>query len=167
MSFAMDIFFIIYIINNMSRFVLKDHAMKLVKEDDNNAGDKEELKKEADKLKLNVLTMPDVTKNLLVIKYLRKLMGNVKIVLAVSSWDVKGDYHSIEDYFKTICPAIYNYVRYNFESYMFCGVSAQGANYDQPGKDLSSLTEKGQRAYIFTDRKIYDLSTPLEFLISE
>lgn len=69
--------------------MLKDHAMKLVKEDDNNAGDKEELKKEADKLKLNVLTMPDVTKNLLVIKYLRKLMGNVKIVLAVSSWDVK------------------------------------------------------------------------------
>lgn len=50
---------------------------------------------------------------------------------------------------------------------MFCGVSAQGAKYDQPGKDLSSLTEKGQRAYIFTDRKIYDLSTPLEFLISE
>lgn len=151
----------------MSRFVLKDHAMKLVKEDDNNAGDKEELKKKADKLKLNVLTMPDVTKNLLVIKYLRKLMGNVKIVLAVSSWDVKENYRSIEDYFKTICPAIYNYVRYNFESYMFCGVSAQGAKYDQPGKDLSSLTEKGQRAYIFTDRKIYDLSTPLEFLISE
>ena len=56
----------------------------------------------------------------------------------------------------------------NVTNYLvFCGVSAQGAKYDQPGKDLSSLTEKGQRAYIFTDRKIYDLSTPLEFLISE
>lgn len=121
---------ILFFISNMSQFMLGDHAMKLVKEDDSNAGDKEELKKEADKLKPNASTMSNVTKNLLVIKYLRKLVGDVGVVLVISSWDVKESCRSIEDYFETICPAIYNYVRYNPESYMLCGVSVQGAKYD-------------------------------------
>lgn len=161
---------ILFFVNNMNRLILKEHAMKLIKEEDGE--DKEEkspatTKAEADKLKLNVANMPDVTKNLLVIRYLRELMGNVKIVVAVSAWDEKKNYPKVEDYFKKVCPAIYNYVKQNFDTHMFCGVSAQGAKYGQNGLNLNTLTETGKRAYVFTTEKIYDLSLPLDFLISE
>lgn len=161
---------ILFFVNNMNRLILKEHAMKLIKEEDGE--DKEEkspatTKAEADKLKLNVANMPDVTKNLLVIRYLRELMGNVKIVVAVSAWDEKKNYPKVEDYFKKVCPAIYNYVVNNFDSHMFCGVSAQGAKYGHNGLNLNTLTEIGKRAYVFTTEKMYDLSLPLGFLISE
>ena len=161
---------VLFFVNNMNRLILKEHAMKLVKEEDGE--DKEEkspatTKAEADKLKLNVANMPDVTKNLLVIRYLRELMGNVKIVVAVSAWDEKKNYPKVEDYFKRVCPAIYNYVNQNFDTHMFCGVSAQGAKYGQNGLNLNTLTETGKRAYVFTTEKKYDLSLPLDFLISE
>lgn len=164
---------ILFFINNMNRFVLKEHALKLVEEENGVDKDvKEEEtqtgpKAEADKLKLNVSTMPDVTKNLLVIRYLRELMGNVKIVVAVSSWDEKKNYKTIEEYFKKICPAIYNYVRSNFDYYRFYGVSAQGVKYGNQDADIKKLTETGKRAYVFTDKKIFDLSQPLDYLISE
>lgn len=161
---------VLFFVNNMNRLMLKEHAMKLIKEEDGE--DKEEkspatTKAEADKLKLNVSNMSDVTKNLLVIRYLRELMGNVKIVVAVSAWDEKKNYSKVEDYFKIVCPAIYNYVKHNFDTHMFCGVSAQGAKYGQNGLNLNTLTETGKRAYVFTTEKIYDLSLPLDFLISE
>lgn len=165
---------ILFFINNMNRFVLKEHALKLVVEENGADKDvKEEdytqtaSKAEADKLKLNVSTMPDVTKNLLVIRYLRKLMGNVKIVVAVSSWDEKKNYKTIEDYCKKICPAIYNYVKNHFDYYRFYGVSAQGVKYGEEDADFNKLTETGKRAYVYTDQKIFDLSHPLDFLISE
>lgn len=161
---------ILFFVNNMNRLILKEPAMKLVKEEDGE--EKEEkspvtTKAEADKLRLNVATMHDVTKNLLVIRYLRELMGNVRIVVAVSAWDEKKNYSSVEDYFKKVCPAIYNYVRNNFNEYRFYGISAQGAKYGQAGVDLKTLTETGKRAYVFTTEMIYDLSLPLDYLISE
>lgn len=161
---------ILFFVNNMNRLILKEHAMKLIKEE--NGEDKEEkspatTKAEADKLKLNVANMPDVTKNLLVIRYLRELMGNVKIVVAVSSWDEKKNYATIDEYFKKICPAIYNYVKNNFDFYRFYGVSAQGVKYGEESADFNKLTETGKRAYVYTDQKIFDLSQPLDYLISE
>lgn len=165
---------ILFFINNMNRFVLKEHALKLVVEE--NGADKEvkeeyktqaDSKSDADKLKLNVSTMPDVTKNLLVIRYLRELMGNVKIVVVVSSWDEKKNYKTIEEYFKKICPAIYNYVKNNFDFYHFYGVSAQGVKYGEEDADFNKLTETGKRAYVYTNQKIFDLSQPLDYLISE
>lgn len=161
---------ILFFVNNMNRLKLKEHAMKLVKEEDGE--EKEEkspaaTKAEADKLKLNVAIMPDVTKNLLVIRYLRELMGNVKIVVAVSAWDEKKNYLTVEDYLKKVCPAIYNYVCNNFDEHRFYGISAQGAKYGQEGLNLNTLTETGKRAYVFITEKIYDLSLPLDYLISE
>ena len=161
---------ILFFVNNLNRLILKEQAMKLIKVEDGE--EKEEkspatTKTEADKLKLNVKNMPDVTKNLLVIRYLRKLMGNVKIVVAVSAWDEKKNYSTVEDYFKIVCPAIYNYVKHNFDAYMFCGVSAQGAKYGNQDADIKKLTETGKRAYVYTDKQIFDLSQPLDYLISE
>ena len=161
---------ILFFVNNMNRLILKEHAMRLVKEEDGE--DKEEkspatTRAEADKLKLNVANMPDVTKNLLVIRYLRELMGNVKIVIAVSAWDEKKNYPTVEDYLNKVCPAIYNYVKQNFDEHMFCGVSAQGAKYGQEGINLNTLTETGKRAYVFTTEIKYDLSFPLDYLISK
>lgn len=94
-------------------------------------------------------------------------MGNVKIVVAVSSWDEKKSYKTIEDYCKKICPAIYNYVKNHFDYYRFYGVSAQGVKYGEEDADFNKLTETGKRAYVYTDRKIFDLSHPLDYLISE
>lgn len=161
---------ILFFVNNMNRLKLKEHAMKLVKEEDGEEKEEESpatTEADADKFKLNVETMPDVTKNLLVIRYLRELMGNVKIVVAVSAWDEKKNYASVEDYFKKACPAIYNYVCNNFDEHRFYGISAQGAKYGQEGLNLNTLTETGKRAYVFTTEKIYDLSLPLDYLISE
>lgn len=160
---------ILFFVNNMNRLILKEHAMKLVKDEGGEAKEEKSpatTKAEADKLKLEVTNMPDVTKNLLVIRYLRELMGNVKIVVAVSAWDEKNN-PTVEDYFKNVCPAIYNYVKHNFDVHMFCGVSAQGARYGQTELNLNNLTETGKRAYVFTTEKIYDLSLPLDYLISE
>lgn len=164
---------ILFFVNNMNRFKMKEHAIKLVKEEGEEQENKENeksqtlTKMEADKIKLNVDTMPDITKNLLVIRYLRELMGNVKIVVAVSSWDEKKNHKTIDDYFKKICPAIYNYVRRNFDSYKFYGISAQGVKYGEEGTNINMLTETGKRAYVYTTEKIFDLSLPLDFLISE
>lgn len=161
---------ILFFVNNMNRLKLKEHAMKLVKEEDGEEKEEESpaiTKADADKLKLNVETMPDVAKNLLVIRYLRELMGDVKIVVAVSAWDEKKNYASVEDYFKKACPAIYNYVCNNFDEHRFYGISAQGAKYGQEGLNLNTLTETGKRAYVFSAEKIYDLCLPLDYLISE
>lgn len=162
---------ILFFVNNMNRFLLKDHVMTLVKDEENGVeeGNKVQtgLTDEMKRIRLNVSTMPDVTKNLLVLRYLRQIVGNVKIVIAVSSWDEKQGFSNVEDYFKTICPAIYNYVRFNFDSYKFYGVSAQGVKYGKQGASFNKLTETGKRAYVFTNEKIYDLSHPLDFLISE
>lgn len=165
---------ILFFINNMNRFMLKEHAMKLVVEEE---GKEKEIARKIDVdtssktmpeiPKLNVITMPDVTKNLLVIRYLRELVGNVKIVVAISSWDEKKNYATIEDYFKKICPAIYNYVNKNFDHKRFYGISAQGVKYGQEGADFNKLTETGKRSYVYTDQKIFDLTQPLDYLIAE
>lgn len=172
-EFCKDAQGILFFINKMNRFQLKDHLMVLIndegeeKDKENNVEKTESIsaKAEADKIKLNISTMPDMTKNLLVIKYLRELMGDVKIAIAISAWDERSNYNNVEDFFKTVCPAIYNYVRYNFHFYRFFGVSAQGAKYGTPGIDLNSLTEKGERSFVYTDRKMYNLAAPLDYLI--
>lgn len=167
---------ILYFINGMSRFVLKEHFMNMQNDrngeyadaDDgaNKEIDETKQREEADKIKLKPENMQDVTKNLLVIKYLRELMGDVKIVVAISSWDERKGYNSIDDYFKQMCPAIYNYVTKNFSNSMLCGVSAQGVKYgSEDSAKLNELTEKGKRAYIFTDEKKFDLALPLQYLI--
>lgn len=167
---------ILYFINGMSRFVLKDHFMNMQNDRNGESADADDgankeidetkQREDADKIKLKPENMQDVTKNLLVIKYLRELMGDVKIVVAISSWDERKGYNSIEDYFKQMCPAIYNYVTKNFSNSMLCGVSAQGVKYGSEGSaKLNELTEKGKRAYIFTDEKKFDLALPLQYLI--
>lgn len=162
---------ILFFVNNMNRFLLKDHVMTLVKDEENGVEVEDKIQSgltdEFERNRLNVSTMPDVTKNLLVLRYLRQIVGNVKLVIAVSSWDEKQGFSNVEDYFKKICPAIYNYVRFNFDSYKFYGVSAQGVKYGKQDANFNKLTETGKRAYVFTNEKIYDLSHPLDFLISE
>lgn len=172
---------ILFFINGMSRFMLKEHYMEMQKDREekkneaadntkqvNNVTEAAKQSEKADKIKLKPENMQDVTKNLLVIKYLRELMGNVKIVVAISCWDERGDYKTIEEYFKKVCPALYNYVRKNFNAHMFCGISAQGAKYGtEDTTNLNELTETGKRAYIFINEKVYDLAMPLEYLIKD
>lgn len=165
---------IFYFVNKMNRFLLKDHVMAMVRDEEKEQMIVSGTQKQRDtivdteKIRLNVSTMPDITKNLLVLRYLRQLVGNVKIVVAVSSWDEKTHYSKVEEYVKKICPAIYNFVRFNFDSYRFYGVSAQGVKYGTQDANFNKQTEIGKRAFVYySNEKIFDLSHPLDYLITE
>ena len=156
---------IFFFINNIVKPVLKDHVRNIVSDEE--ARNEETNLQEEDVVSLNINKVNDVVKAILVLKYLRNLIGDVRLAVAVSSWDViESTYDNIEAYMKSECSALYNYVRYHFKDYKFYGVSAQGLNYDEHRDSLDDITSEGKRAYVFTTEKEYDLSIPLDYLTS-
>lgn len=154
---------IFFFINDIVKPVLKDHVQNIVSTD----GDANENQQEESAVSLSIEKVNDVVKAILVLKYLRNLIGDVRLAVAVSSWDmIESTYPSIEEYMKSECSALYNYVRYHFEDYKFYGVSAQGLKYDDHTGSLDKITVDGKRAFIFTTEKEYDLSIPLDYLTS-
>lgn len=154
---------IFFFINDIVKPVLKDHVRNIVSTDD----DANVNQQEGGVISLSIEKVNDVVKAILVLKYLRNLIGDVRIAVAVSSWDmIESTYPSIEEYMKSECSALYNYVRYHFKDYKFYGVSAQGLKYDEHTGSLDKITVDGKRAYIFTTEKEYDLSIPLDYLTS-
>lgn len=154
---------IFFFINDIVKPVLKDHVQNIVSAD----GDANDNQQEESVVSLSIRKMNNVVKAILVLKYLRNLIGDVRLAVAVSSWDmIESTYPSIEEYMKSECSALYNYVRYHFKDYKFYGVSAQGLKYDDHTGSLDNITSEGKRAYIFTTEKEYDLSIPLDYLTS-
>lgn len=155
---------IFFFINDIVKPVLKEHVRNIVSSGDE---DNDNLQEE-NIVSLSIEKVNDVVKAILVLKYLRNLIGNVRLAVAVSSWDViEPTYSSIEAYMKSECSALYNYVRYNFSDYKFYGISAQGLKYDEHTGSLDKITVGGKRAYVYTTEKKYDLSIPLDYLTSE
>ena len=153
---------ILLFINNIQKPVLKEAANKAMSQP-------AEANKEtsADQIKLTPNLMTDVTKNLLVVKYLKELIGDVRIVVAVSSWDLLTTFNSIQEYCEIQIAGLYNYVRHNFKHYWFCGISAQGFAIGSYPNNLDELTSTGKRAYIFETEKDFDISKPLKYLIED
>ena len=161
-EYCKDVCGILLFINNIQKPVLKENANKAMSQP-------EEANKEtsADQIKLTPNLMTDVTKNLLVVKYLKELIGDVRIVVAVSSWDLLTTFNSIQEYCEIQIAGLYNYVRHNFKHYWFCGVSAQGFAIGSYPINLDELTSTGKRAYIFETAKDFDISKPLKYLIED
>lgn len=66
-------------------------------------------------------------------------------------------------------PSIFlQFYKSSFSNVKFYGISAQGLEYDDAKIDeYQLLTERKQRAYIYTDKKSYDITEPFNFLISQ
>lgn len=111
------------------------------------------------------------TQNIMVLKYISDICGkSIPISICFSAWDEIGvEDESVEEWIKTDHPFFYNFVTSHFSNLKFFGVSAQGKAYKE-GKDifdeeLDNLTEKKQRAYVYTDHKSYDITEPIAFLL--
>lgn len=161
-EYCKDVCGILLFVNKIQKPVLKDDANKTMTQP-------AEASKgtSADQIKLTPELMSDVTKNILVVKYLKELIGDVRIVVAVSSWDMLTTFNSIQEYCEKQIAGLYNYVRHNFKKHWFCGVSAQGFDIDSYPPNLDELTSTGKRAYIYETEKDYDISKPLKYLIEE
>ncbi len=157
---------VLFFINGIVKPVLKEHAKHIV------SGNKEENNQknqgEAGSVSLTIEKINDVVKAILVLKYLRNLVGDAKLVVAVSSWDeLESSYDNIDSYMESQCSALYSYVKYHFSDYRFYGVSAQGLKYDSNTGSLDQITTDGKRAYVYTTEKCYDLSIPLAYLLGD
>ena len=141
-EFCKDASGVFFFINDIVKPVLKDHVQNIVSKDETNGN-----KQEESDVSLSIEKMNDVVKAILVLKYLRNLIGDVRLAVAVSSWDmIETTYPNIEEYMKSECSALYNYVIYNFKNYKFFGVSAQGLNYNEHMDSLDNITSEGKRA---------------------
>lgn len=161
-EYCKDVCGILLFVNKIQKPVLKDDANKTMTQPAEASN-----VTSADQIKLTPELMSDVTKNILVVKYLKELIGDVRIVVAVSSWDMLTTFNSIREYCEKQIAGLYNYVRHNFKKHWFCGVSAQGFDIDSYPPNLDELTSTGKRAYIYETEKDYDITKPLKYLIEE
>lgn len=165
-NYCKDVTGVLFFINEMEDIILKTKAKEAI-------ADKivEEQKKEVktgDKILMSVEKMTDIARNILVLKYLKELLGNFRLVIAVSSWDEEcSKYKTIEEYFTKKCPGLYNYIRFNISDFKLYGVSAQGYNYEIGVEALEKLPSDDKRAYVFENYYNYDLSIPFSFLIGK
>ena len=111
------------------------------------------------------------TQNIMLLKYLSDTCGKtIPISICFSAWDeIDTEGKSIEIWMQIEYPFFYNFVTHHFCKYKFFGVSAQGKKYGEGENDfdeeLDELTEKKQRAYVFTDHKSNDITEPIAFLL--
>lgn len=123
-----------------------------------------------------VMTSGDIEpaiQNVLLLKYLYDYMDDIPIAICFSSWDATDckEGKSVDEWVKENHPCIYNYVKEHFSSFRFYGISAQGADYgdldENSGDELAEKTTQKERAFVYTDKKSFDITEPIDFLISE
>lgn len=149
-------------INNWHNDILKEQI-----------GESEPFDKTKEPSAFELKDMSPVAQNVLMLKELHNLFSWQKLAIGLSSWDkFQEDYASPKDMLRTRVPFLYNFIMHNFpEAYIF-GVSAQGDEYvedEEIQNKLIERTENGTRAFIVDSggNKSYDLTLPLNFLISE
>lgn len=122
-----------------------------------------------------VMTSNDITpaiQNVLLLKFLREEIGDCPISLCFSCWDIVDcdAEKSVGDWVKENHPCIYNFVNEHFSHYRYFGISAQGADYvglDETKEDeLAEKTTQKERAFVFTNKKSFDITEPIDFIIS-
>lgn len=122
-----------------------------------------------------VMTTNDITpaiKNVLLLKYLFNTIGNCPIAICFSQWDIIDceDGMNMEEWVRENHPCVYNFVANHFSYYRYYGVSAQGADYielsEQQSDELAEKTTQKERAYVYTDKKSFDITEPIDFIIS-
>lgn len=140
----------------------------------------DETKKNIDKKKekedvppLDTKGMSPAAINIMVLKFLFEHKLFKRFVLAVTHWDEfieeDDDPESPEEWLKKNSPAFYNFVKHYYPNVRIIGLSAQGCDYNKENFDKATIldkTEKGTRAFVYADGISYDLSKPLNFLLS-
>jgi hypothetical protein len=128
---------------------------------------------EMESVVMQVSDIDPAIQSILLLKYLYGRMKDRPIALCFALWD-KADCNeemNVEQWVKENHPCIYNFVVEHFSNYRFYGISAQGAEYeglDEVGEDeLAERTTRKERAYIYTDKKSFDITEPIAFLVSE
>ena len=129
-----------------------------------------------DVLPLDAKQMSPAAINMMILKFLLAHKKFKRVVLAITRWDkVINDgiepknMENPEIWLKNNSPAFYNFVKHFFPDVYIIGLSAQGCDYEKEGFDKEAVlikTEDGNRAYVCDDDIHYDLSLPLNFLLS-
>ena len=123
-----------------------------------------------------VMTSGDITsaiKNVLLLKYLYNEIGDCPIAICFSQWDIIDceEGKDVEEWVKENHPSVYNFVAEHFSNYRYFGLSAQGADYielsEQQSDELAEKTTQKERAYVYTDKKSFDITEPIDFIISK
>lgn len=155
---------VLYFINELEDLMLKSEAKEILGENvESNSS-----MTDGNKIVITPDKLTGMARNILVLKYLRQIMGDVRLVVAVSSWDEEeAQYATIEDYFIKKCPALYNFIRFHFSNFKLYGVSSQGGNYKKGTEGLDERMEANERSYVFDTERHNDLSLPLAYLIAE
>lgn len=136
-------------------------------------GETEPFDKNAEPPTFELKNMSAVVQNVLMLKELHHLFPWKKLAIGLSSWDKhQKDYGSPIDMLKTRASFLYNFIMHCFPNAYIFGVSAQGDEYvedDNIQNKLIEKTENGTRAFIVDNKgsKSYDLTLPLNFLISD
>lgn len=149
---------------------LGDYSLKMLQEQ---VSDETKPKVDLEKVVMTSSDIDPAIQNVLLLKYLYERMDDIPIAICFSSWDttdgIKGK--SIDEWVLENHPCIYNYVKEHFSCYKFYGISAQGADYgeldENSGDELAEKTTLKERAFVYTDKKSFDITEPIDFLIKE
>lgn len=128
--------------------------------------------------KIETMKLSDIspwTQNIMLLKYLSECINaNKPIAICFSAWDkienqIEG--MSVDDWVSSKHRFLKNFVEHKFTNVKYYGISAQGRNYDKGGEvettKFEELTRAKKRAYVYTNQKNYDITLPLDFLISQ
>ena len=122
-----------------------------------------------------VMTSNDITdaiKNVLLLKFLWGEIGDCPISICFSCWDIRDVAEGLtaEQWVKENHPCIYNFVAEHFTDYRYFGISAQGADYqgldEEHEDDLAEKTTRKERAFVYTDKKSFDITEPIDYILS-
>lgn len=149
---------------------LGDYSPKMLQEQ---VSDETKPKVDLEKVVMTSSDIDPAIQNVLLLKYLYERMDNIPVAICFSSWDTT-DYiegKSIDEWVLENHPCIYNYVKEHFSCYKFYGISAQGADYgeldENSGDELAEKTTLKERAFVYTDKKSFDITEPIDSLIKE
>lgn len=105
-------------------------------------------------------------KNILLLKELLERIRWESIVIGISAWDRYNDNYVPDTLFKEKAPVLYNYIRHYIPTAKIIGVSAQGAEYSENGRqELSERTLNNTRSWIVVNNdRGHDLTKILDLI---
>lgn len=112
-------------------------------------------------------SMSQLGQCLLLLQYLRENIGDKPISICISACDlIDFEKRDIETWLQKKFPLLLNYIKSHFSQYNLFGLCAQGGKYDNDTKGtLIKATRNHQRAYVYTNKKQYDITLPLSSLM--
>lgn len=152
---------IIYFIKNSPPDTLQDEMPS----DDSNEINSKNMKPQP----IQINDISEWTQNIMLLKYLCNQMGNdIPISICLSAWDEINTTLTVDHWIETNRPFFYNFISHHFTNFKLFAISAQGLEYnDEKFEEYQRFTELKERAYVYTDLKSFDITEPLDYLITK